>query len=78
MALGFSKTRYSPIAIDFGADSLKLLQVIPGDPPQMVAAASAAVPPQARTDPEARYAFLGQALRDLLKSQPFKGRRAIC
>lgn len=78
MALGFSKTRYSPIAIDFGADSLKLLQVIPGDPPQMVAAASATVPAQARTDPEARYAFLAQALRDLLKSQPFKGRRAIC
>ena len=86
MALGWSKTRYSPIAVDFGADSLKVLQVIPGqsrrhlpsDPPQLVAAAAAELPEEARKDPSARSVFYGEALKELLASQPFKGRRAIC
>lgn len=77
MAFGWSKTRYSPIAVDFGADSLKLLQVIPSDPPQIITAASAEVPEHARLDPTARYAFFIEALKSLLKSQPFKGTRAI-
>ncbi|MFA9476908.1 pilus assembly protein PilM [Phycisphaerales bacterium AB-hyl4] len=78
MAFGFSKTRYSPIAIDFGADSLKLLQVIPGRPIQLAAAAAEVIPAAARRDPVAREAFLAEALPRLVKSQPFKGRRAIC
>ena len=73
----FSKPRYSPIAIDFGADSLKVLQIVPGDPPQLIAAGRAVLPAEARTDPGARTAFLAEALRDLLRQQPFKGRRAI-
>lgn len=78
MAFGFSKTRYSPIAIDFGADSLKLLQLLPGEPAQLVAAAAEVIPAAARKDPAARDAFLAEALPRLVKSQPFKGRRAIC
>jgi len=78
MAWGWSKTRYSPIAIDFGADSLKLLQIVPSDPPQLVAAASVELPDQARLDPESRKTFFSQALKEALKSHPFKGRRAIC
>ncbi len=77
MAFGWSKTRYSPIAVDFGADSIKLLQVIPSDPPQVITAASAEIPEHARLDPTARYAFFVEALKSLLKSQPFKGNRAI-
>ena len=50
MAFGFTKTKFSPIAIDFGSDSLKLLQIIPTDPPQLVAAASSTIPEHARTD----------------------------
>ena len=30
MAFGITKSRPSPIAIDFGADSLKCLQIVPG------------------------------------------------
>ncbi|MEX1016165.1 MAG: pilus assembly protein PilM [Phycisphaeraceae bacterium] len=78
MAFGFSRTRHSPIAIDFGADSLKLLQIIPGQPPQLLAAAAAVLPASARQDAAARDAFLADALARLLKSQPFKGKRAIC
>ncbi|MFW6060572.1 MAG: hypothetical protein ACODAQ_10340 [Phycisphaeraceae bacterium] len=70
--------RVSPIAIDFGSERLKLLQLVPGNPPQLLAAAEAQVPAEARADASARQLFFGQALRDLLKKQPFKGRRAIC
>ncbi|MEX2214156.1 MAG: pilus assembly protein PilM [Phycisphaeraceae bacterium] len=78
MAFGFSKSRVSPIAIDFGADSLKLLQIVPGEPPQIVAAAAAEVPEHARTDPGARHAFYVDALKVMLAGNPFKGKRAVC
>jgi len=78
MAFGFSKSRYSPIAIDFGADTLKVLQIVAGEPPQVVAAAAAEVPEHARTDPAARHAFYIEALKMILKAHPFKGKRAVC
>jgi len=78
MAWGWSTTRYSPIAVDFGADSLKLLQIIPSDPPQMVAAASMDLPEHARANHAARHAFFSDALKELLSNRAFKGRRAIC
>ncbi len=83
MALGWSKSTVSPIAIDFGADSLKLLQVVPGSGggggrPRLVAAASAVMPDSARCDASQRFGFYSQALKLLLKSQKFKGKRAIC
>ncbi len=78
MILGLGRTRYSPIAIDFGADAIKLLQLIPGDPPQLVAAATEPVPPQFRADPAGRNACHVELLKRLLKQHPFKGRRAIC
>jgi type IV pilus assembly protein PilM len=77
MAFGWSKTRYSPIAVDFGTDSIKLLQVILGEPPQLIAAAAMEVPPEARTDVAARQEFLQSALSSMVRSQPFKGKRAI-
>lgn len=78
MAWGLSKTRYSPIAVDFGADALKLLQVVPTDPPQMVAAAAVPVPEEARKEPQLRNTFLTETLRKLVKTGGFKGNRAIC
>ena len=78
MALGFTKPRYSPIAIDFGTDTLKVLQLSLGDAPQLIASASAVIPESARTDVSSRRAFLSSTLKNLLKSQPFKGKRAIC
>ena len=78
MPFGFSRSRTSPIAVDFGCDSIKLLQVIPGEPAQIVAAGSAVLPEHARKDPAARHAFYLEALRNLIRSQPFKGRKVIC
>lgn len=78
MAFGFTKSRLSPIAIDFGADSLKLLQVSGSDAAQLVAAASVVIPEEARQDNAARMLFLEESLRALLRDLPFKGKRVIC
>ncbi len=78
MAWGWSKVRYSPIAVDFGADSLKLLQIIPSNPPQLVTSATLDLPEAARADHASRYAFYADSLKDLVNDYPFKGRRVIC
>jgi len=77
MAFGKPKTRISPIGIDFGADSLKLLQIIPGDPPELVALGCATVPEEARTDLISRQAFLAEALPQLLRRHAFKNKRVM-
>ncbi|MEO0513933.1 MAG: pilus assembly protein PilM [Planctomycetota bacterium] len=77
MAFGKPKSRLSPIGIDFGADSLKLLQIVPGDPPELVALGSATVPEEARTDLKARQAFLQEALPSLLRRHAFKQKRVM-
>lgn len=77
MAFGFNKQRLSPIGIDFGADSVKLLQVVADDPPQIVAAGAITIPERARFDAAARQAFVAEALKQLLRREPFKGRRAV-
>ena len=78
MGLGWSKVKASPIAVDLGADSLKLLQIMPSDPPQVLAAVAAVVPEHARCDPVARQQFILEAMHTMLKDQPFKGKRVIC
>ena len=78
MALSLNKARVSPIAIDFGADTIKLLQLMPGRPAQLAAAAAAMLPPGTRKNPTERISAIGSTLRTLLKQAPFKGRRVIC
>ncbi len=78
MVMPWPSKGFSPIAIDFGVDSIKLLQVVPGDPPRLFAAAKMAVPPEARTNPVARASFLPEALRKLTREQEFHGRRVVC
>lgn len=79
MAFGINKTRLTPIAIDFGVDSVKMLQIsTSGDTTQLVGAASVVVPESARRDSAARYSFLGDAVKELIRQQPFKGRRVMC
>lgn len=77
MAFGKPKSRVSPIGIDFGADSIKLLQIVPGDPPELVALGSATVPEEARSDLKTRQAFLEDALPSLLRRHGFKNRRVM-
>ncbi|MEM8781814.1 MAG: pilus assembly protein PilM [Planctomycetota bacterium] len=79
MAFGISsKARVSPIAIDFGADAIKVLQIVPDDPGQIVAAGSAVVPHDARTNQQERLEFIEEAIKGLMRNLPLRGRRAIC
>lgn len=77
MAFGFSKTRLSPIAIDFGGDSLKLMQVALGEQIELVAAACAVMPAEARGNVQHRMSFYDDALRQLLRVGQFRGKRAM-
>jgi len=79
MAFGISKTKLSPIAIDFGADSIKVMQIsYGGSTTQLVGAGTMVIPESSRGDTAARYAFAAEALREILSKQPFKGKRAMC
>lgn len=76
--MGFwASKNVSPIGVDFGTDSIKLLQIVPDDPPQLVAAAAATIPEEARHNPDTYRQWLGGALRDLLREGKFRGRRAV-
>lgn len=66
-----------PVAIDFGASSLKVLQLQGGDPPQLIAAASLKTPDSLLNDSGKRFAFQFQALPKLIKAVGFKSRRAV-
>ena len=79
MAFGINKTRLTPIAIDFGYDALKMLQIsVSEESTQVVGAGAVVVPESARKDSAARYAFMSDAVKELIRQQPFKGRRVIC
>jgi len=78
MAFGINKSRLTPIAIDFGVDTLKMLQISTGETTQLIGAGALVVPDAARKDSAARYAFMGDAIKELVRQQPFKGRRVMC
>lgn len=77
-AMGHLALGTLPIAIDFGASSLKVLQLEGGDAPSLIAAAAVEVPDNIRHDAGKRFAFQFQALPKLIRSAGFKGRRAMC
>lgn len=68
----------APIAIDFGASALRLLQVSGQEMPALVAAAAIPTPEDLIADKSKRMAFQLEALPKLVKSVAFKGRRAVC
>lgn len=67
-----------PIAIDFGARSLKILQVSGGENPKVVAAAQLDTPEEILASPAARLRFQIEALPKLVRKGKFTARRAVC
>jgi type IV pilus assembly protein PilM len=80
--LGFVQNFFAPkanaIGVDFGSDGVRLAQVqlVEGEY-QLIAAASADVPSHVQRDQGARFAFLVDALREMLPEGKFVGRQAV-
>lgn len=68
----------SPIAIDFGSSSVKLLQIQPGERPSILAAVGLRLPDEVRQNRDAEIAFMEKQLPRMLRKGGFKGRRVIC
>ncbi len=78
MAFSMFSTQSSPVAIDFGLSSVKLLQISGGVAPSLIAAAELEIPDEARGDTEARFRFLNEELPPVIRRAKFRGRRAVC
>lgn len=78
-AFGLKPGTSNPIAIDFGAGALKILQVeVKSGVPHLVAAACLMTPEDLVHDHNRRLEFQTEALPRLIRKGGFKGRRAVC
>lgn len=68
----------SPIGVDFGVGSLKILQVENPQAPQLVAAACFDTPDDLLLDPAKRLEWQTEQLAKAIRSNGFKGKRAVC
>src|SRR5262245_28238851 len=72
------RRRYSPIGIDIGARSIKLVQLT-GDCSRLIDAARAELPPlPEEATPAQQSERLADGLRRALKDRDFRGRDAVC
>ena len=75
--MGLFSNNVSPVAIDFGSSSVKVLQLGEGQTPTILAAGQLDLPDSARTHPEKMLAFLALKLPELLNEARVKGKRAV-
>jgi len=68
----------SPIAIDVGASTIKMLQITTGEAPRIHALAEIEVPEPIRGDHEKRFEFMRQEIPAAVRGHGFKGRRVVC
>lgn len=86
MALGFSKLKSlaalggapTPIAIDLGSQSIKLLQLSGTEQPNLISAVTVAVPEALQSDAGKRLQFQLEAIGPALKQGGFRGKRVVC
>ncbi len=67
----------TPIAIDFGSASAKILQARVDDRPRMLAAAELPIPDSIRGDHDKEVEYLHEFMPSLMSRAKFKGRRAV-
>ena len=68
----------SPISIDVGTSSIKMLQITTGDAPRIHALAELEIPEPVRGDLEKRFDFMAQEIPGAIRGHGFKGRRVVC
>jgi type IV pilus assembly protein PilM len=74
----FLRSRYGPIALDLGADSVKMLQMKrSGATVRVTACAKWRVPESVRHDPDQRKGATVAAVRDMLAKGNFRGRSVL-
>lgn len=78
MRLSFLSSQVSPIAIDFGSSSVKLLQTSTDGQPRVVAIDEFEIPESARLQTDRRMAFIAEELPKAIKRGGFRTRRVIC
>ena len=71
-------SQLSPIAVDIGTSSVKMLQITGGESPTIHALAELEVPETIRGDLEKRFGFLEQEIPGAIRGHGFKGRRVVC
>lgn len=77
-SVGMGANTTSPIGVDFGAGSLKLLQIDNTETPKLISAAALDTPMDLLADNQKRIDFQLEALPKLLKKAGFKGKRTVC
>ena len=77
--MGFSmfSSNHSPIAIDFGTSSIKLLQITSGERPAITAIADIPVPESIQGDQQKLCAFVAEQLPNTLAKSKFRGKRCV-
>jgi type IV pilus assembly protein PilM len=78
MGIKFVKGRLLPIGLDLGTNMLKMAQLRLADEAiGLIAAGAAEIPRTLRKDAPARMEFMSKAIRNILKTNAFKGRQCI-
>ena len=75
---GLHRSGVTPIAVDFGSSSLKVLQITTNEPPELVCAGEIATPADLVGHVSKRLEYQIGALPDLVRKLSCKGRRAVC
>lgn len=77
MAFSMFSAQHTPVAIDFGSSSVKLLQIGSGDRPALVAAAEIPVPDSIRGDNDRLLAYYAEWMPKALRDGKFRGKRVV-
>lgn len=77
MGLGMFTAQQSPIAINFGSSSVKLMQLDMKDPPSVVAAACLKIPETIRGSAAQVMEFLAKQLPVVIRNAGFKGKKVV-
>jgi type IV pilus assembly protein PilM len=77
--MGFSmfSSQAKPIAVDFGLTAVKMLQIVNGERPTVVAAAEIPIPDTLRNDTAGLFTFYADQIPKAMRKAKFKSRRAV-